>query len=280
MRKIENGDLREITTYRLSGLFKCIYYPESVLELKELLSSLDNYKAIGNGSNLIICDSFSGVFVGLKYLVNLDICDNIVRVGAGFNLIKLASVCQKAGLSGLEFASGIPGSVGGAIYMNAGAYGADMASLVSKVWVLNDKCEVKEILGKDMNFGYRSSILKNNHFICIGCELCLKEDDKEVILLKMKDYQKRRSLSQPINYPSAGSVFKNPSGFSAGKLIEEAGLKGVSKGDAYVSLKHANFIINKGNATALDVLNLINLVKKEVFDKFGVELTLEQEILE
>ncbi|MBR3198924.1 MAG: UDP-N-acetylmuramate dehydrogenase [Bacilli bacterium] len=281
MEKISNALIKDYTTYKLDGFIKEIVFPKDVLELKELLESLKGkkYKIIGNGSNLILDESYDGVLINLKYFNNIEFNDNIVKVGAGYSLPKFALECANKGLSGLVFAAGIPGTIGGAIYMNAGAYGKEISDILESVTVLDDNLNVKVLTKNELETSYRDSIFKHTNYVCLEAIFCLEYGDKETILKEIREIIETRKAKQPLEYPSAGSVFKNGEGYSAGRLIEKAGLKGTRVGDAEVSLKHANFIVNRGNAKALDVINLIDIIKKKIKEEDNVDLILEQEIL-
>lgn len=284
MEKISNAEIKKYTTYKLEGTVSEIYVPSDVLELKNLLAELKNknirYKILGNGSNLIVSSKYDGVLIKLKNFDTLNIDGNTVKVGAGYMLPKLALKCAENGLSGLEFAYGIPATIGGAVYQNAGAYGFSIDKVIKDVTILDGNYEIITLSKDELKFGYRDSIFKHKNFICLEVTLELKKGNSEDILEKMKENLKHRKENQPLEYPSAGSVFRNPIGYSAGKLIEEAGCKGAQVGDAMVSYKHANFIVNIGKATAEDVLELIKLVQKKVKDKTGILLETEQEYLE
>ena len=284
MKQVNNANIKNFTTYKLEGSIPVVYFPENVSELKELLLKLKKenkkYKIIGNGSNLIISSKYDGVLIKLENFDKLVIEGNIVKVESGYMLSKLSLECVKRDLSGLEFAVGIPATVGGAIYQNAGAYGKQMDMLIKNVKVLDDKGNIVVLSKDDLNFGYRDSIFKYKDYVCIEATLELKKDNYDNILSKMQENLSMRKEKQPLEYPSAGSVFRNPIGFSAGKLIEDAGLKGVRVGDAMVSLKHANFIVNVGNASGEDIVNLIKIIKDKVKEKTGIVLEEEQEFLE
>lgn len=286
IRILENSDLKKYTSFKLNTVASLIVFPENVDSLIKLLKYLKEsnikYKIIGNGSNLIfINDIYDGVLIRLDSLNNIDINDTVIKVGAGYSLIKLASVACKSGLTGLEFASGIPGTVGGAVFMNAGAYKSDMGYIVSEIKVLDSNLEVKTLYNKDLNFHYRSSFLQEHRdYICLEATIVLKHGNKKDIEELMEERKQRRIMTQPLEYPSAGSVFRNPNGDFAGRLIEAVGFKNKHINDAYVSDKHANFIINKGSATGKDIKCLIDEVKKTVKKEFGIELKEEQEFVE
>ena len=278
-----NVDIRDYTTYKLEGKIKKIYFPEDVSSLKKILKKLKNenikYKVIGNGSNLIISSNYDGVLIKLEKFGKLEFKDNIIVVSAAYSLMKFYMECAKKGLSGLEFAAYIPATVGGAICQNAGAYGKQMDSIIQEVTVL-DNNEIKKLKKEDLKLGYRDSIFKHQDLICLEAVFKLTKANSEEILNKMHEYLKLRKEKQPLEYPSAGSVFRNPLGMSAGKLIEDAGLKGYKIGDAMVSVKHANFIINLGHANSDDVIQLIEFIQKKVYEKTGIKLEAEQEFLE
>ena len=280
----ENADLTKYTTYKAGGKALAIVSPDNTDGLIKLLSFLKKkkikHKILGNGSNLIFTGDYNGVLIKLDNFQKLDVDGNYVTVGAGYPLPKLALRVARMGLAGLEFAAGIPGTVGGAIYMNAGAYKSDMGYITTTVKVLSPKLEVETFTNADLDFHYRSSILqKYPDFICLEATLCLKYGDANLILDVINDRKIRRLESQPLEYPSAGSVFRNPENDYAGRLIEEIGYKGKNIGDAYVSEKHANFIVNKGHATGKDIAKLIKEIQDNIKEKYNIELKVEQEIV-
>lgn len=282
---ISNINLKDITTYKLEGRGNCLVSPDDVNCLIKLLKYLKSnnikYKIIGNGSNLIFGKYYDGVLIKLDSFQNLEIVGNRIVVGAGYSLIKLALRVSRQGLTGLEFATGIPGTVGGAIFMNAGAYKSDMGYVVSSIKVLNPNLEVEIFDNKDLDFHYRTSFLqKNPDYICLEATIFLKKGNAEEIMEIINDRKLRRLESQPLEYPSAGSVFRNPEGDFAGRLVESIGYKGKSIGDASVSLKHANFIINKGHANGEDIKKLINEIKDKVKTEYNIDLIVEQEFVE
>ena len=277
--------LSKYTTYKVGGLCSCIIYPKDIEKLVKLIKLIKKYKLkhkiIGNGSNLIFSDKkYDGVIIKLNNLDNIEITDTKIVVGAGYSLIKLANMATKASLTGLEFASGIPGTVGGAVFMNAGAYKSDMGYIVKSVKVLTPENEIIKLTNREMNFHYRTSFLqKHPDYICLEVTIKLKKGKKSEIEALIKDRRKRRLETQPLEYPSAGSVFRNPEGDAAGRIIESLGLKGLTKGGAQVSPKHANFIVNKGGASASDIRELIMYVKENVKDNCGIDLKVEQEFV-
>lgn len=282
---IADADLKEYTTYQSNGIADAIVFPETIDMLKKLLLFLREHKVkhkvIGNGSNLVFSSHYHGVLIKLSEFHSLDIKDTRVTVGAGYSLIKLALKVSRMGLSGLEFATGIPGTIGGAIFMNAGAYKSDMGYIVKTVTLLTPELEIQTMSNQDMNFHYRTSFLQAHpEYICLEVELDLIKKDAEEIMEIIKDRKKRRLETQPLEYPSAGSVFRNPEGDFAGRLIEEISYKGKNIGGAEVSTKHANFIINKDNASGDDIKKLILEIRDKVKEVTGIELKIEQEFVE
>lgn len=281
----ENALLKEYTTYKLNGTVHIVVYPNNIENLVKLLNYVQKnkikYKIIGNGSNLIFINDYDGVLIKLSELNNLTIDDTKITVGAGYNLTKLAYQLSKSGLTGFEFAVGIPGTVGGAIYMNAGAYKSDMGYIVSEIKVLTPSLEIKTLYNKDLNFHYRTSFLqKNKNYICLEATIILKPGDPKIIMDLINERKKRRLMTQPLEHPSAGSVFRNPENDYAGRLIEELGYKGKNINGAEVSKKHANFIVNKENASGKDIKKLITAIQKDVKEKYNIDLILEQEYVE
>lgn len=282
---LENISLKKFTTYKVGGEAKVIVYPKDIKKLISLLKYIKNnnikYKILGNGSNTLFSSKeYKGVIIKLDSFDEIEILKNKIKVGAGFNLMKLAALTARKSLTGLEFASGIPGTIGGAIYMNAGAYKSDMGYIVQNVKVLTPDFKVINMTNKELHFHYRDSFFQHNKdYICLSATLKLAEGKKSEIMAVNDERRKRRLESQPLEYPSAGSVFRNPEGMFAGKLIEDLGLKGLTKGGAQVSNKHANFIINKDNAKAEDIKELIEFVKSAVEEKYNVKLKVEQEFV-
>jgi len=283
-RTLENQNIKDYTTYKLSGKIKTVIYPENKEKLIDLIKYLkDNnikYMVVGNGSNLIFKGDYNGVIIKLDKFDELIINDTLITVGAGYNLMKLAIKTANLGLSGLEFASGIPATIGGAIYMNAGAYNSQMSNVVLKIEALDESQNLITLTNKDLKFGYRDSILKNKNYICLNAQLQLKKQNKEDILNLIKIRKQKRLQTQPLEFPSAGSVFRNPEDKFAGKLIEDAELKGTQIGGASISEKHANFIINNGNASGEDIEKLIELTQVKIKEKYNIDLIYEQEIIE
>ena len=282
----KNVSLKNLTTYRAGGVAKAIFYPKDVDSLIQALKIIKSenvkWKIIGNGSNLLFSSkTYNGILIKLSEFDELEFLNNNkVRVGAGYSLVKLCLQVCKKGLTGLEFASGIPGNIGGAVFMNAGAYKSDMGYVVQSIKVLTPDLKIIILENKELNFHYRTSFLqKHPGYICLEAIIKLHKGKKEAIDEVIKERRKRRILSQPLEYPSAGSVFRNPEGGYAGPMIEELGFKGMKKGGAMVSDKHANFIVNYKNAKAEDIKYLIGHVHDEVMKKYGVDLKIEQEFV-
>ncbi len=283
---LEDVDLSLYTTYKIKSRGKVLVIPNDIDGLKKLIDYIKvnnlKYKILGNGSNLIFKnDVYDGVLIKLDKFNSLDISDNIITVGAGYNLMKLALKCSMMGLSGLEFATGIPGSVGGSVYMNAGAYNSDISEILVSALVLTPDLEIVKFSDSDFKFSYRTSILQEKiGYVCLAAQFELSFGNKDEIMNLVNSRRERRMLSQPLEYPSAGSVFRNPVGDYAGRLIEEIGYKGKKIGGAEVSEKHANFIVNVGGATGSDICSLINEIKDDVKKKYDIDLKVEQEIVE
>ena len=281
----ENVTLAPYTTFKVGGAADLFVCPKNLVELLDTLAICKEnnapYFLLGAGSNLLVSDKgIRGVVIklgdGFDYA---HAKGNTILAGAGVSLAKLASEAKNASLTGLEFASGIPGTLGGAVYMNAGAYGGEMKDVIDEVSFIDDDGTVKTISGKECEFGYRKSIFSDGNKIIISVKVTLESGDKDKISETMRDLNARRKEKQPLEYASAGSTFKRPEGYFAGALIEEAGLKGTSVGDAEVSEKHAGFVINKGSATAKDISDLISLVQEKVFEKSGVKLETEVKMI-
>lgn len=282
---IDKPILKDYTTYKVGGEAICIVYPDDEDGLIKLLEYLKEknikYKVLGNGSNVIFSDyKYDLVIIKLDNFNQLKIINNKIIVGAGYPLNKLALRLSRLGFTGMEFACGIPGTVGGAIFMNAGAYKSDMGYIVSSIKVLTDDYKIKVMQNKELNFHYRSSYLQSHKgLICIEATIHLIKGNTDEILELINERKKRRLETQPLEYPSAGSVFRNPKDDYAGRLIEEIGYKGHSIGGAKVSEKHANFIINTGGATGDDIKKLITEIQDKVKEKYNIELKVEQEFV-
>lgn len=281
----ENVDLSLYTTYKVKATGKYMVFPSNIEELICLMSFIESkklkYKVIGGGSNLIFENSiYDGILINLSKFDDVNFNETTIKVSAGYSLMKLALKACRMSLTGLEFATGIPGTVGGAIYNNAGAYKSDMGYIVESVDVLTPNFKIKTIYNKDLCFHYRTSFFKSNPgYIILSATIILKKGNLKDIQSIIEDRKQRRLMSQPLDYPSAGSVFRNPDNNYAGALIENIGYKGKEIGGAKVSEKHANFIINYGSATGSDIVKLIEEIKSKVKEKFDIDLVLEQEIV-
>lgn len=274
-----NENMRNHTTFKVGGPADIFVKPKDKKEAAEivrlLLENKIPYYVIGNGSNLLVSDKgYRGCIICMSEGMDfIEIDGNIITAGAGAILSKVCSMAMESSLSGLVFASGIPGSVGGAIYMNAGAYGGEMKDVVKEVELLNSATgEIKIVPGADMGFAYRTSIVKNSPYIVLSAKFELMSADREEIKSQMNELSAKRREKQPLEYPSAGSTFKRPEGYFAGKLIEDANLKGYRVGGACVSQKHSGFVVNDNNATCEDIITLIRDVRRIVNEKFGVLL--------
>lgn len=278
--------LLKYNTYKLDVKCKCLIFPKDIKELIDILKIIkeNNYKyyILGNGSNVIFKnDYYDGIIIKLDRFNKINIDKNIVTCDSGVSLMKLSSIAIKESLSGLEFAYGIPGLVGASVAMNAGAYKSELSDILVSVKLLNKDLNVIEMRKEELNFSYRNSFLKNNRdYIVLECTFKLFDGDKEEMMEKVNKRRNRRLLTQPLEFPSAGSVFRNPEGMFAGELIEKCNLKGYNINGAEVSEKHANFIINKGGAKGEDIVKLINIIKDKVKDEFNIDLYLEQIIVD
>lgn len=278
----ENVLLREPmskhTTFRVGGEAAVFISVASKEELEKLIPYFNrlniSYFVIGNGSNLLVSDKgYEGVILQVAdKMAEVSVQDTEIIVQAGALLSKVANAACENSLQGMEFAAGIPGSIGGAVVMNAGAYDGEMKDVVSLVRVMDSEGNILELSNGDMEFGYRTSAIKNRAFVVVEVVLKLHKGKKEEIQAKMKDFAERRREKQPLNYPSAGSTFKRPKGHFAGKLIMDAGMRGFRIGGAQVSEKHCGFVVNVGNATASDIWEVMQEVKQGVEDRFGVRL--------
>lgn len=284
--RVKAGELmKKHTSWRIGGPSEIFVEPSGREDLRLVISYAHKrgvpLTVIGAGTNLLVSDKgIKGIVVkvgrGLDTIITGE--DGIVAE-AGAKLARVAAAAWDAGFGGFEFSAGIPGAVGGALVMNAGANGSSIGALVKEVMLLSLDGEFFFRTKEEMNFGYRTSILQQEPSIVVAASFTCSRRDKNEIQKEMEQFLKRRKATQPLCYPSAGSIFKNPPGDSAGRLIEAAGLKGMRKGDAQVSTLHANFIVNLGTATARDVLALIERIRETVFERFGVELRLEVKII-
>ncbi|WP_377889344.1 UDP-N-acetylmuramate dehydrogenase [Alkalihalobacillus sp. R86527] len=281
-----NEPLSKHTTIRIGGPAAILVEPNSIESLRKILAIINKndvkWRVIGRGSNLLVNDNgIAGVVIKLsKGMDDFVLHDNELRVGGGYSLIKLVTLISRKGLTGLEFAGGIPGSVGGAIYMNAGAHGSDISTVLTKVLVLFRRGELRWLTRDEMRFSYRTSILQEKPGIVVEAVFELQKGDQKSIVAHMEKNKDYRSDTQPWKEPCCGSVFRNPLPDHAGQLIEASGLKGHRVGGAEISTLHGNFIVNVGGATAKDVEELIALVKYTVKSRYGIDLHTEVEIVD
>ncbi|MED4015428.1 UDP-N-acetylmuramate dehydrogenase [Sutcliffiella cohnii] len=292
LQKAEVGKVREKeplanhTTMKIGGPADILVEPANITKLEETMKIIkkhgSKWRAVGRGSNLLVSDKgIEGVVIKLGAgMDHLEIKDGIVTVGGGYPLVKLVTVVSKQGLSGLEFAGGIPGSVGGAVFMNAGAHGSDISKVLIRAHILFEDGTMEWVNNGQLHFSYRTSVLQTiRPGICLEAVFQLEQKDRKMVVDQLQKNKNYRRETQPFSYPSCGSVFRNPLPNYAGQLIEEAGLKGYVVGGAQISEQHANFIINKNNAKAQDVLDIIQHVKKTILEKRGIEMKTEVEII-
>jgi len=278
--------LKNHTTFKIGGNCIALIEPREVSDIVETIKicreNSIKFFVIGNGSNLLVPDEgYNGVIIKLKSeFSTIQVEGEYLIVNSGAKLSEVYTVAYENSLTGFEFASGIPGTIGGAIYMNAGAYGGEMKDIVESVQVLDlDNFELRELKNEELEFSYRKSIIQRKNYIVTTIKLKLQKGNKEEINAVYEDLRERRNSKQPLNFGSAGSTFKRPEGHFASKLIEDTGLKGYHINDAWVSEKHSGFVVNKGNASYKEVMELIEYVQKVVFEKFGVKLETEVRIL-
>lgn len=277
--------MKNHTTFRIGGPADALALPKTPEEVAEVVrfchEHAQSYYVLGNGSNLLVSDEgYRGLVLQLYRNFNdIQVNGETITVQSGAMLAAVARTAYQTGLTGLEFASGIPGTIGGAVVMNAGAYGGEMKNVLKEVTVLTKEGEVLVIPAKALELGYRTSVIPKNGWIVLGAVLRLKKGDQEQILARMEELKEQRITKQPLDLPSAGSTFKRPEGYFAGKLIMDAGLRGFTVGGAQVSEKHCGFVVNRGNATAADVWELICEVKRRVKEMTGVELEPEVKLL-
>jgi len=280
-----NEPMKNHTSFKIGGPADFFVTPCSVYSLCEVIKLCNNEKLpifiMGNGTNLLVSDKgIRGVVVKIyDNLSDFHVKEDCIEAYGGILLSKLSDIALENGLTGFEFASGIPGTLGGAVAMNAGAYGGEMKDVVVETEYIDKEGNIKIVRGEEHQFGYRTSFIQKQSGIAVKSLIKLKKGDKSSIKALIDDLTARRRDKQPLEMPSAGSVFKRPEGYFAGKLIEDCGLRGYSIGDAQVSEKHCGFIVNKGNATAKDILDLIRHIQKTVKDKFSVDLQTEVRIV-
>lgn len=275
--------MKNHTSFCVGGPAKLLIKPRDEEALVEILKSIrkNNYKyyILGNCTNIIVRDKgFDGIIIKLKNKLNdvKKVSNKEIYAGTGASMKKISEFAMENSLTGLEFAHGIPGSLGGAIVMNAGAYDGEIKNVVKSVRLLDENLEVIEVPGDEMNFSYRHSLVQERDLIVLGATFSLEDGDKNKIREKYEDFDQRRADKQPLDMPSAGSTFKRPTGYFAGKLIDDSGLRGFTHKGAGISEKHCGFVVNKNKASAQDVLETIEIVQKVVHDKFDV--TLEREV--
>ena len=274
------------TSFCVGGPAKLLIKPkdeESLIEiLKEIKKNNYNFYILGNCTNIIVRDrGFDGIIIKLKNKLNevKKISDTEIYGGAGASLKKISEFAMENSLTGLEFAHGIPGSLGGGVVMNAGAYDGEMKNVIKSVRLLDENYEVIEVPCQDMNFSYRHSLVQERDLIVLGATFSISQGNKDEIREKYEEFDRKRAEKQPLDMPSAGSTFKRPTGYFAGKLIDDSGLRGFTHKGAGISEKHCGFVVNKNKATARDVLETIEIVQKVVHDKFGVNLEREVKII-
>ena len=273
------------TTFRVGGPADYFVMPRSIEEVQKIVAfckaSKMPYYIIGNGSNLLVSDAgYRGVVIQIyKSMSAIEVEGTTIRARAGALLSKIGNVALEAGLSGFEFAAGIPGAVGGAVVMNAGAYGGEMKDILVSSTVLTQEGTILTLYNEELELGYRTSIIAKKEYVVLEAVYRLEPSEKESIRSKMDELKIQRVTKQPLEYPSAGSTFKRPEGYFAGKLIQDAGLRGFQVGGAQVSEKHCGFVINKENATAADIVELMKQVSEKVMQEFGVQLEPEVKML-
>ncbi|MDD7670352.1 MAG: UDP-N-acetylmuramate dehydrogenase [Ruminococcus sp.] len=272
-----NEPLAKYSSFRTGGKAANIIFPESTEEFVTALRENPGAAVLGNLSNTLVLDGgIDGTVIITTKLNSVSVNGNTVTAAAGASLTSVAVAARDASLAGCEFLYGIPGTVGGGVFMNAGAYGGEIADIIENAVVFTPDGKVTTLSKDDLDLGYRTSKLQSTRYILLSAAFSLQSGNKEVISSAMDDLMNRRMTTQPLDKPSCGSTFKRPAGNFAGKLISDCGLKGMSVGGAQVSEKHAGFIVNSGGATSRDILDLVQLVKKTVFEKTGV--LLEEEI--
>lgn len=283
---IFNAPMCEQTTFKIGGAADVLIFPSSITEVAAVIKLANafkiHYTILGNGSNVLVLDKgIRGVVIKFsdKFFGKIRVDGEKIIADAGATLKSVSNFAAEKSLSGLEFAVGIPGSIGGAIYMNAGAYGGEMKNIVSKVTAISPTGEIVSFNAAELNLGYRQSIFQQNGCAICEVELNLTHGNFDEIKNQMAEFTQKRESKQPLEFPSAGSTFKRPKGYFAGTLIDKTGLKGLKVGGAMVSEKHAGFVVNAGNATAADVLNLIEEVRRRVMEVHGVMLTPEVRII-
>ena len=277
--------MKKHTTFRIGGAadyYLCPHTPEEIREIIQVCREEQiPWFVIGNGSNLLVSDSgYRGAVIQIYRNFSRVVCEEtVIRAQAGALLSQIAAQAQKSLLTGFEFAAGIPGTMGGAVTMNAGAYGGEMKDVLKSATVLTGDGQIRRLSAEELKLGYRTSIIKSGEYTVLEAEIGLERGDEEKIRSRMEELREQRKTKQPLEYPSAGSTFKRPEGYFAGKLIMDAGLRGFCVGGAQVSEKHCGFVINTGDATAADVVGLIREIQRRVEEQFGVKLEPEVRFL-
>jgi len=278
--------LKKYTTFKVGGPADLFVVPHHRAALQEALAAVKDHPSplphliLGRGSNIIFSDKgFRGLIIHTGQLDHYQVRGQTITAGAGISLSRLADIAAENNLGGLEFASGIPGSLGGAVYMNAGAYGREIKDVLIRASIMNSSGEMKKYSSQELAFSYRHSLLQEKNIMLIEAEFGLDSRPASAVKSRMKKINRQRKKKQPLEYPSAGSIFKRPENDYAGRLIEEAGLKGTRIGGAEVAVKHAGFIINRGGATAADIKKLVHIVQQEVYEKSGIKLETEPEFV-
>lgn len=286
MKRLQNVDMREYTSFKAGGCAAEMVIVDTVEELQDVLKEIHKvgrkWLMLGNGSNTLISDKgFDGLVVKLgNGFANVSVEEDGLVCGTAALMSVVAKIALRERFTGFEPLSGIPGSLGGAVFMNAGAYDGEMKDIVEYVELVSRDGEtVRRVCGEDMDFSYRHSILEETGEVAVSVKLKMAKGNPEEIGAKMQELMKRRNEKQPVQYPSAGSFFKRPPGYFAGKLVQDAGLKGLIVGGAQVSELHSGFVINRGGATATDIIELMHLVQNTVYDQFGVKLEPEVRII-
>ena len=279
-----NEKLSEYTTFKVGGPCDIMVFPESELEfatvIKESINSNVPYFILGLGSNLIIKEGgIRGIVINMTKFNNIYVDGKTITAEAGAKLCDVSKVACHNSLYGFEFACGIPGTVGGAVSMNAGAYGGEMSEVIESIKVIDTNGEVLELSKDEIDFGYRKTVIFRMNYVVISCKISLEVGDKNNISSAIEDFTYKRNSKQPLEYPSAGSIFKRPEGYFTGKLIEDCGLRGYIHKNVMISNKHCGFIVSRGNTNANEILELIDIIKQKVHDKFSVELELEVKIV-
>ncbi len=281
-----NESMKKHTTIRIGGNVKCMVLPTKISDIIDTIKfAKENnikYYIIGNGSDLVVCDEdLDAIIIKIANGYDkIEVKSNVIEAYAGAMMPKVSQIAKKNNLEGFEFACGIPGTIGGGIRMNAGAYGSEISNIVSEITYLDKNCNICTISKDDAKFSYRHSIfMEQKDNVVLSAKFVLKEGNIAEIEARMNEYTEARKKKQPIEYPNAGSTFKRPTGYFVGKLVQDAGLRGYTVGNMQVSEKHTGFIINKGNATCKEVKQIIKDIQERVYEKFGVLLETEIEFI-